>query len=345
RTSPPPLTPAVSANAFPWRKFAPASAGRGLRARAACGNLRAGEARWKLTGCCGTLYASFHHRNVHRVRSLRDQVSHAHDYGRQEREVRHSPRPVHRLLGLRPVLPGFLHPGPEGRARREGQAEGDSQGHRGPGSLHRLRVLHRHLPLRLHLPDRRPPPRDLPQDRGGRCRSLRLLPALRDRLREGRNLRPEPDYAGEAVPPGPVTEPPRDAPPPGDEEDDESTGEPRGAGRLIARFFLLPLLVVGAAVGVFLVFNLMTFERRSPRDYLQEVRGGTANRRWQAAFELSRSLPNLPPEERAALTAETLRIFEGLSGKRPEDIPVRRYLVLVLGRLGESSALPALEAA
>jgi len=138
-----------------------------------------------------------------------------------------------------------------------------------------------------------------------------------------------------------VTEP-RDAPPP---DDDESIEEPRGAGRLIARFFLLPLLVVGAAVGVFLVFNLMTFERRSPRDYLQEVRGGTANRRWQAAFELSRSLPNLPPEERAELTAETLRIFEGLSEKRPEDAQVRRYLVLVLGRLGEPAALPALEAA
>jgi hypothetical protein len=140
-----------------------------------------------------------------------------------------------------------------------------------------------------------------------------------------------------------VTEPPRDAAPP--EDDDSIEESPRGAGRLIARFFLLPLLVVGAAVGVFLVFNLMTFERRSPRDYLQEVRGGTANRRWQAAFELSRSLPNLPPEERAALTGETLRIFEGLSGKRPEDVPVRRYLVLVLGRLGEPAAVPALDAA
>ena len=84
-------------------------------------------------------------------------------------------------------------------------------------------------------------------------------------------------------------------------DDEEFTEEPRGAGRLIARFFLLPLLVVGAAVGIFLVFNLMTFERRTPRDYLQEVRGGAANRRWQAAFELSRSLGNLPPEERAAL--------------------------------------------
>jgi HEAT repeat protein len=128
-------------------------------------------------------------------------------------------------------------------------------------------------------------------------------------------------------------------------DDEEFTEEPRGAGRLIARFFLLPLLVVGAAVGIFLVFNLMTFERRTPRDYLQEVRGGAANRRWQAAFELSRSLGNLPPEERAALTAETLRIFESLSAKRPDDVLVRRYLVLVLGRLGEKEAVPALLAA
>ena len=42
--------------------------------------------------------------------------------------------------------------------------------------------------------------------------------------------------------------------------EDELTEEPRGAGRLLARFFLLPLLVVGAAVGIFLIFNLMTFE-------------------------------------------------------------------------------------
>lgn len=132
-----------------------------------------------------------------------------------------------------------------------------------------------------------------------------------------------------------MTEPER----PGEEE---TTEEPRGAGRLLARFFLVPLLVVASAVGIFLVFNLMTFERRTPRDYLQEVRGGTANRRWQAAFELSRSLGSLPEGERAALAAETLRVFETLSGKRAEDVPVRRYLVLVLGRLGEREAVPAL---
>ena len=109
------------------------------------------------------------------------------------------------------------------------------------------------------------------------------------------------------------------------------------------RFFLLPLLVVGAAVAIFLVFNLMTFDRRSPAEYLQEVRGGGPNRRWQAAFELSREVSRIPPgRERDALAAETLRIFEGLSRSRPEDVTVRRYLVLVLGKLGNRAAVPVL---
>lgn len=105
-------------------------------------------------------------------------------------------------------------------------------------------------------------------------------------------------------------------------------------------------MVVGAALAIFLVFNLMTFERRSPAEYLQEVRGGGANRRWQAAFELSRSIGRIPPgPERDALAAETLRVFEGLSARRPDDVRVRRYLVLVLGKLQDRSAVPALREA
>ena len=72
---------------------------------------------------------------------------------------------------------------------------------------------------------------------------------------------------------------------------------------------------------------------------------GTANRRWQAAFELSRSLPNLEPPEREALAAETLRIFQSLSPTRPDDVPVRRYLVLVLGKLSDPAAVEPLLAA
>jgi hypothetical protein len=124
-------------------------------------------------------------------------------------------------------------------------------------------------------------------------------------------------------------------------EGEAEEAEPRRATAV--RFFLLPLLVVGTAVVIFLVFNLMTFERRSPADYLREVRGGSANRRWQAAFELSRAVSRVPPgPERQALAAETLRIFEGLSPRRAEDVAVRRYLVLVLGKLQERAAVPDL---
>ena len=126
-------------------------------------------------------------------------------------------------------------------------------------------------------------------------------------------------------------------------EDDDETGESGGPSRgaSVARFFVLPLLVVGTALIIFLVFNLMTFERRSPVDELAEVRGGTANRRWQAAFELSRSISRIPPgPERDAFAAETRRVFAGLSSRRPEDVKVRRYLVLVLGKLQDRAALP-----
>ena len=138
-----------------------------------------------------------------------------------------------------------------------------------------------------------------------------------------------------------MIEDPRPGPVPESNETAEDDGEPPKASAV--RFFVLPLLVVGTALLIFLVFNFMTFDRRSPAEYLQEVRGGGPNRRWQAAFELSRSIGRIPPgPERQALAAETLRTFETLSRNRPEDAPVRRYLVLVLGKLADRAAVPAL---
>jgi hypothetical protein len=129
----------------------------------------------------------------------------------------------------------------------------------------------------------------------------------------------------------------------GELPEDEEVSPRSPAARLVVRFFVLPLLVVGTAVGIFLVFSLMTFERRSPRDYLDEVRGGSAGRRWQAAFELSRRIGSMKPgPERDGIAAESLRLFRTLSPSRPEDVRVRRYLVLVLGKLRERAAVPDL---
>jgi HEAT repeats/PBS lyase HEAT-like repeat len=137
-----------------------------------------------------------------------------------------------------------------------------------------------------------------------------------------------------------VTDDPRSGPAPDPRETEDDEPPPKASA---IRFFLLPLFVVGTALLIFLVFNFMTFDRRSPAEYLQEVRGGGPNRRWQAAFELSRSIGRIPPgPERDALAAETLRTFETLSRNRPEDVTVRRYLVLVLGKLADPAAVPAL---
>jgi HEAT repeat protein len=128
--------------------------------------------------------------------------------------------------------------------------------------------------------------------------------------------------------------------------DDTRADDDVPRGSTVARFFLVPLLVVVTAVGIFFAFSFLTFEKRTPADYLQEVRGGSANRRWQAAFELSRSIGTIPAgPQREKLAAEALRVFQGLSGRRPEDAMVRRYLVLVLGKLGDPGAAPALLAA
>jgi HEAT repeat protein len=141
-----------------------------------------------------------------------------------------------------------------------------------------------------------------------------------------------------------VTDVPPGGPPPEDDlPADEETPSRSPAARLVIRLFVLPLLVVGTAVGIFLVFSLMTFERRSPGDYLSEVRGGSAGRRWQAAFELSRRIGSMKPgPERDAISTESLRLFRTLSPSRAEDVRVRRYLVLVLGKLRDRASVPDL---
>ena len=50
--------------------------------------------------------------------------------------------------------------------------------------------------------------------------------------------------------------------------------------------------------------------------------------------------PSITIADSRKFAAETRRVFSGLSTKRPEDVKVRRYLVLVLGKLQDRAALP-----
>jgi HEAT repeat protein len=101
------------------------------------------------------------------------------------------------------------------------------------------------------------------------------------------------------------------------------------APALAVQFFLVPLAVVAVTAGVYVGFRSLLSDERTPQDYLTEIQRGGSDRRWPAAYELSRLMAD--PEVRAdrTLAAALVKAF-GQSGGDPQ---VRRYLALAIGRL------------
>jgi HEAT repeat protein len=137
-----------------------------------------------------------------------------------------------------------------------------------------------------------------------------------------------------------LSETPTDPPAPPEEAEEPRQTTPF----LVLQFFIFPMAIVAVCVTVFVVFGLIASEGKSARDYLSEVRSGGANRRWQAAFELSKVLQG---RKDAALkdprfSAEAVALFRDSANDDPR---VRRYLALALGRLGDRAAVPVLREA
>jgi FOG: HEAT repeat len=104
------------------------------------------------------------------------------------------------------------------------------------------------------------------------------------------------------------------------------------APAIAVQFFLIPLLVVGATVLVYVGFRSLLSEGRTAEEYLTDIRSGGSNRRWPAAYELSRLMadPAFVEREGAKLAPELTKAFAE-SGN--DDPRVRQYLALTLGRL------------
>jgi HEAT repeats len=101
------------------------------------------------------------------------------------------------------------------------------------------------------------------------------------------------------------------------------------APALAVQFFLIPLAVVAVAVSVYVGFRSLLADARSPQDYLQEVQMGGSNRRWPAAYELSRQMADPKVRADKTLAPALLKAFQNAQG----DPQVRRYLALAIGRL------------
>src|SRR5262245_45591553 len=99
---------------------------------------------------------------------------------------------------------------------------------------------------------------------------------------------------------------------------------------IIHSFFVIPFLIAVFCVLLFASIHLLTSEKRSVYDYLEDIKTGGLNKRWQGAFELSKILSNpkhVPKEER--FINEMVSAFEHAVH---DDNRVRQYLALAMGR-------------
>ena len=95
------------------------------------------------------------------------------------------------------------------------------------------------------------------------------------------------------------------------------------APALAVQFFLIPLAVVGITILVYVGFRSLLSDDRSPQDYLAEIRSGGSNRRWPAAYELSRLMSNPAVRADRAMAPALVAAFQAAKNDDPR---VRRYL-------------------
>lgn len=117
---------------------------------------------------------------------------------------------------------------------------------------------------------------------------------------------------------------------------DEREAAPRrgplaAAPALAVQFFLIPLAVVAVVVLVYGGFRMLVTNERTPEEFLNDVRTGGRERRWPAAYELSRMLD--APEVEAQYPGLGPAIVRAFADSAGDDPRVRQYLALAVGRL------------
>lgn len=110
---------------------------------------------------------------------------------------------------------------------------------------------------------------------------------------------------------------------------------------LIAQFFLFPLIIIAICIGIFLLFGYLTYEQKSPQEYLNEVRTGSELCcRWQSAYELSNMISSQKDKlQKTDFVNDLIKVYQG---SHEGDPRIRRYLALTMGHLGDARAVPAL---
>ncbi len=94
-------------------------------------------------------------------------------------------------------------------------------------------------------------------------------------------------------------------------------------------FFLIPFMIAIFGGVFFLLFNFITYETKDPAELLNQVKIGSATKRWQSAFELSKVLndPDRVPKDISFKN----QMISAYQHSINDDALVRSYLAIAMG--------------
>jgi HEAT repeat protein len=108
---------------------------------------------------------------------------------------------------------------------------------------------------------------------------------------------------------------------------------------ILFQFVVFPLGVVLIAVLIFFVFGKLATDEQTIPDYINAIRSGSSHERWQAAYQLSKSLKRGEAKRYPNLERDISTLY---ANSKSDDPRIRRYLGMVLGTLGDRRATPVL---
>ena len=102
---------------------------------------------------------------------------------------------------------------------------------------------------------------------------------------------------------------------------------------LFYSFFLIPFMIAIFGAIFFLLFRFITYETNDASELLNQVKIGSATKRWQSAYELSKVLNN--PETVPEDLSFKNQMLSAYDHSINDDPLVRAYLAIAMGATGD----------
>ena len=102
---------------------------------------------------------------------------------------------------------------------------------------------------------------------------------------------------------------------------------------LFYSFFLIPFMIAIFGAIFFLLFRFITYETNDASELLNQVKIGSATKRWQSAYELSKVLNN--PETIPQELSFKNQMISAYDHSINDDPLVRAYLAIAMGATGD----------